>query len=152
MLSPLSLPCLPNDKVVFTMISSAFVCKIAMIYILAWFFRFNYYPKPTANKITLVGAEWRLSANDHHHYHHYHFCLVRSYTFFLLNSSPQRQLSRLLIAGLFFCTFGGSLFFFPASSLDVVMDQNSITNNTIKSILFTFSKANISCYKIQGKK
>ena len=33
MLSPLSLPCLPNDKVVFTMISSASVCKIALIYV-----------------------------------------------------------------------------------------------------------------------
>ena len=34
MLSPLSLPCLPNDEVVFTMMSSASVCKIAN-YILA---------------------------------------------------------------------------------------------------------------------
>ena len=34
MLSPLSLPCPPTDKVVFTMISSASVCKMAMIYIL----------------------------------------------------------------------------------------------------------------------
>ena len=108
MLSPPSLPCLPNDKVVFTMVSSASVCKIALISILGWFFRFNYYPKPTANKITLVEAEWRLSANDHHHHHnrchhhhhhhhhHYHYGLVRSYMFFLLNSSPQRQLPRLL--------------------------------------------------------
>ena len=46
------------------------------------------------------------------------------------------------------------MFFFlrPASSLDVAMDHNSITYNTIKNILFTFTKATISCYKIQGKK
>ena len=31
---PRSLPCFPNDKVVFTMMSSASICKIAMIYIL----------------------------------------------------------------------------------------------------------------------
>ena len=106
MLSPPSLPCLPNDKVVFTMVSSASLCKIALISILGWFFRFNYYPKPTPSKITLAEAEWRLSANDHHHHHHnrchhyhhhhYHYGLVRSYMFFLLNSSPQRQLPRLL--------------------------------------------------------
>ena len=44
MLSPLSLPCLPNDKVVFTMIPSASVCKMAMIYILASFFAFQLLP------------------------------------------------------------------------------------------------------------
>ena len=146
MLSPLSLPCLPKDKVVFPMVSSAFVCKIALIWILEWFFRFNYYPKPTGSKITLVEAEWRLSANDHHHHnrrhhphhhHHYHYGLVRSYMFFLLNLSPQRQLPRLLITGLSFCTSGGSLFFFlrPASSLDVAMDH-TIQSHTIRSKAF----------------
>ena len=118
MVSPLSLPCLPNDEVVFTMMSSASVCKIANLH-------FNYDLKPTANKITLVEAEWRLSVNDHHHYSHHHpYCLDWSQMFLLLNSSPQRQLPRLLITGLSFCTSGGSLFFFlrPASYLDVAMD------------------------------
>ena len=38
MLSPLSLPCLPNDEVVFTMMSSASVCKIANFYLSVIFF------------------------------------------------------------------------------------------------------------------
>ena len=32
MLSPLSLPCLPNDEVVFTTMSSASVCKVANLH------------------------------------------------------------------------------------------------------------------------
>ena len=72
-------------------------------------YSYGFWPKPTANNTTLVEAEGRLSANDHHHHnrrrrhhhhhqnhHHYHYCLVRSYMFFLLNSSPLRQLPRLL--------------------------------------------------------
>ena len=38
MLSPLALPCLPNDEVVFTMMSSAFVCKVANLHSSVIFF------------------------------------------------------------------------------------------------------------------
>ena len=41
MLSPLALPCLPNDEVVYNKKSSAFV---------------------------FIEAKWRLSGNDHHHH------------------------------------------------------------------------------------
>ena len=56
MLSPLSLPCLPNDEVVFTMMSSASVCKIANLHFYVIFFS-SIMSKTTANKITLVEAE-----------------------------------------------------------------------------------------------
>ena len=113
--------------------------------------------------MNLVEAEWRLSANDHHHHsrchhhHHHHHCLVWSYMFFLLNSSPQRQLPRLLITGLSFCTSGGSLFFFlrPASSLDVAMDHNSITqyNQAYDQKHFIhISKSNYFLLQDSGKK
>ena len=45
MLSPLALPCLSNDEVVFTM---TFQCD---------FLQFNYEPKSMANKINLVEAQ-----------------------------------------------------------------------------------------------
>ena len=82
MLSPLSLPCLPNDEVVITMMSSASVCKIAKLHFYVIFFS-SIMSKTTANKTTLVEAEWRLSENDHdhhkrrhhhHHHHHHHHC------------------------------------------------------------------------------
>ena len=38
MLAALSLPCLPNDKVVFTMMSSASVFKVANLYFSVIFF------------------------------------------------------------------------------------------------------------------
>ena len=38
MLSPLALPCLPNDEVVFTMMSSASVCKVANLHFSVIFF------------------------------------------------------------------------------------------------------------------
>ena len=56
MLSPLSLPCLPNDEVVFTMMSSASVCKIAKLHFCVIFFS-SIMSKTTANKTTLVEAE-----------------------------------------------------------------------------------------------
>ena len=56
MLSPLSLPCLPNDEVVFTMMSSASVCKIANLHFYVIFFS-SIMSKTTANKTTLVEAE-----------------------------------------------------------------------------------------------
>ena len=56
MLSPLSLPCLPNDEVVFTMMSSASVCKIANLHFYVIFFS-SIMSKTTANKTPLVEAE-----------------------------------------------------------------------------------------------
>ena len=56
MLSPLSLPCLPNDEVVFTKMSSASVCKIAKLHFYVIFFS-SIMSKTTANKTTLVEAE-----------------------------------------------------------------------------------------------
>ena len=38
MLSPLPLPCLPHDEVVFTMMSSASVCKIVTVHFSVTFF------------------------------------------------------------------------------------------------------------------
>ena len=50
MLSPLAIPCLPNDEVVYTTLSSASM---------------------------EIEAEWRLRINDHHHHHlHHHHCPV----------------------------------------------------------------------------
>ena len=102
MVSPLSLPCLPNDEVIFTMMSSASVCKIANLHFYVIFIS-SIMSKTTANQINLVEAEWRLSENDdhhhkrshHHHHHHHYHCLVWFYAF-LINSSPHRQLPRLL--------------------------------------------------------
>ena len=81
MLSPLPLPCLPNDEVVFTTMSSA---SVLPIYIQRNFFSINFDPNPTATKITLVKAELSRSVNDHHHHHHgrhhrgHHHCLAWS--------------------------------------------------------------------------
>ena len=163
MLSPLSLPCLPNDEVVFTMTSSASVCKIAKLHFYVIFFS-SIMSKTTANKTTLVEAEWRLSENDHdhhhhkrrhhHHHHHHHHCLVWSYAF-LINSSPQRQLPRLLNQLDYLSVHLEVLcssFFGRPLPLMYQRTHNSIKYKMIKSILFTFLKANISCYKIQGKK
>ena len=71
MLSPLPLPCLPNDEVVFTTMSSASVCKMP-IYIQRNFLSIKFDPNPTATKLTLVEAEISRSVNDHHHHHHHH--------------------------------------------------------------------------------
>ena len=58
------------------------------------------------------------------------------------------------LTGLSFCTSGGSLFFFlrPASFLDIAMEPQFNHIQYDQSILFTFPKASMSCYKIQGKK
>ena len=75
--------------------------------------------------------------------------------FNLLNWSPQRQLPRLLNK-LYYLSVHlevlCSSFFGRPLPLMYQWTHNSITYNMIKSILFTFSKANICCYKILGKK
>ena len=71
MLSPLAKPCFPNDKIVYTTMSSASIS---------------------------IEAEWRLSINDHHHhhFHHHHHCQVWSDVILLFRSWLQRKVTDLL--------------------------------------------------------
>ena len=71
MLSPLAKPCLPNDEVVYTTMSSASIS---------------------------IETESRRSINDHHHHHHHHhhYCPVWSDVILVLRSWLQRKVSDLL--------------------------------------------------------
>ena len=71
MLSPLAKPCLPNDEVVYTTMSSASIS---------------------------IEAKSRLSINDHHHHHHHHhhYCPVWSDVILVFRSWLQRKVPRLL--------------------------------------------------------